>query len=146
MAKEAIDHKKEDSQESPIPPELTEVLDAVPNEEQRKMLKVMVSSQFSMMGRISPEFEISKKVTSDHITAMLQTNHEAMTNSFKENGRKSWMRLAYAVIGCTFVIVVIVLLKDNPEVMKEVLKIGMTAIVSLAGGFGIGYYQRGKDD
>lgn len=102
-------------------------------------------SQFSMISRISPEAEVSKKVTSEHITTMLNTQDKAMEHTFQDNKEKRWFSMGLAVLACVMLIVVILLLKDNPDMMEKIITIVLSALLGGAGGYGFGFF-RGKND
>ena len=64
----------ENDQDDDLPSEMTEVLNGLP-ETQRREVTRMMSAGFSMISRTSPEGEIAKKITAEHITSMLETQN-----------------------------------------------------------------------
>lgn len=133
------------NQENQLPDEISEMLEGVPEPKRQNLVRVM-EAQFSMISRVSPEIEISKKITGDHITTMLQNQNKAMDLQHKDQ----WQRmLFYGFIVLILLIAVfgiIFLLKDIPEIMERVLTVLVTAIISGLGGYGIGSRKRNGDD
>ena len=69
---------------------------------------------------------------------MLDTDAKAMEHSFKD---KAQLRIFYGVMAVLVAIVLLLLvqlLKDNPEAMEKILTIVLTALVSGSGGYGLG--------
>ena len=120
-----------------LPEDISQVLEGLPNEKRATIERTIVS-QFAMISsRSSPELEISKKITSDHITKLLETQSKGMDYSFKDEKNKRWFYLGLIALVSAVVIALVVILKNNPEVMEKVL-IGLgSAIAGAAGGYGI---------
>lgn len=120
-----------------IPEEVVEMIDNLP-QEHRDTMRSVISTTFACMTRTSPEGEIARKITSEHIGAMIDAQKQAMQYSHEDNSKAQRNRLIYAGMGCAFVLLIILLLKDQPTIMLDVLKIGGSAIIGLLGGYGIG--------
>lgn len=134
-----------DPAESMIPEEISEVLKDVPHEA-REVLRQFMVVQSSMVSRVSPEAEVTKKVTGDHITQMLQTNDKAMEHTFKDLNHKRFFTFGSGVLGLIALIAIIMLLRDDPDLMEKVLTIVFSGGLGVAGGFGIGYVKGKKDE
>lgn len=131
----------EDDHDS-IPPEVAEVLNDLP-EPQRKEMSRMFTASFGMISRISPEGEIAKKITPDHISSMLNAQEKGMDYTYKENQHRM---IFFVVILIIVVIAIIALLKDNhSEAMTQILTALISAALGAAGGYGIGVKKRNDD-
>jgi hypothetical protein len=126
-----------------LPEEVTEILRDVKPETRKEIERIMVS-QFSMISRISPDVEVSKKITSDHITTMLNTRDKAMEHTFQDNKGKRWFSIALVFLACVVLVAIILLLKDTPDTMEKIITIVLSALLGGAGGYGIGF-SKGKD-
>jgi len=125
-----------------IPAEMAEVLNEL-SEPQRKEVTRIMSAGFSMISRTSPEGEIAKKITPDHISAMLNAQEKGMDYTFKENQNKMVFFVIILVIVVGAVITIIALLKDsNPDAMEQILIALISAALGAAGGYGIGVKKR----
>ena len=124
-------------QDNVLPEEFAEVLQKVDPQTRGQIERIMVS-QFSMVSRLSPETEVMKKVTPEHITAMISTQDEAMKRTFKENSEKRWFSIGLAAMLCGMFVFVILALKDTPDVMEKIIYAVGGVIVGGFGGYGIG--------
>ena len=122
--------------------DIAKVLEGIPTEKRQSIERLFVS-QFAMVsGRTSPEFEISKKVTSEHIGKMLDTQQQAMEFSYKDEKNKRLFYVILIVIVCAVVLGIVLILKDQPETMEKVL-IGLGGVITGAvGGYG---YRASKE-
>lgn len=134
----------EDDHDS-IPPEIAEVLKDLPEPQRKEMSRVFTAS-FGMISRISPEGEIAKKITSDHISSMLNAQEKGMDYTYKENQHRMIFFVVILIIVVIAVIAIIALLKDNhSEAMTRILTALISAALGAAGGYGIGVKKRNDD-
>lgn len=134
----------EDDHDS-IPPEMAEVLNDLP-EPQRKEMSRMITASFGMISRTSPEGEIAKKITPDHISSMLNAQEKSMDYAYRENQHRMIFFVVILAIVITAIIVIIILLKDNnSEAMTQILTALISAALGAAGGYGIGVKRRNDD-
>lgn len=124
-----------------IPEEISEVLEGVP-EEKRRMIEALFVSQTSFISRFSPEMETSKKITSEHITKLLDTDAKAMEYSYKDKTQARWFYILISFLICVVLIALVVLLKDNPTTMEKIITIVISTLVGGAGGYGLGVKNR----
>lgn len=124
-----------------LPEEISQVLEGVPPA-QREVIERFMISQVSMISRISPEIEVSKKITAEHITTMLNTQDKAMERTFRDNTQKRWYSIALVVLSCAVLIALVVLLKDIPETMEKIITIVLSGLLGGAGGYGLGVNKR----
>ncbi len=135
----------DENEHDSIPPEMAEVLDELPPEQRKEVSRMMMAS-FGMIDRISPEGEIAKKITPDHITAMLSAQEKNMDYSYRENQHRMVFFVITLVIVLAAIITIIVLLKDgHPEAMTQILTALISAALGAAGGYGIGIKKRNDD-
>lgn len=116
-----------------IPPELEQALQFVPKESRREIYGLMVSS----MTR-SPEADIAKKVTSEHISQMLETQKRSMDYSFQDNKMTKMISLIVFILTLVFIGVLIVLLKEKPDILEKILTILVSGGLGAFGGYGFG--------
>lgn len=116
---------------------IDEILDALPQEQRRIIERTMVSS-VAMITKSSPESEIANKITSEHITKMLENQEKAMDYSFKDEKYKNIFYGVIIFILLASTLCIILLLKDLPDTMERVLTVLITAVISGLGGYGIG--------
>ena len=122
--------------------EIAEVLESLPKEK-RELLEPMIFSYTSMISRVSPEIEIAKKITDQHITKILEARDKSLELEYTDNKNKRRYSFAASVLACVVVLIIILLLKDNPDVMEKVI-IGLGGVITGAlGGYG---YKSSKDN
>lgn len=126
-----------------LPPEIVEVLNELPDPQRKEVTRMIAS--FSMISRSSPEGEIAKKITPDHISTMLEAQQKGMDYTYKDRQHQKIFFVAILLIVIVAVIVIIMLLKDNPEAMMQILTALISATLGAAGGYGIGAKKRDDD-
>ena len=130
-------NKEESTDDTLDTAEIEEALDSVPPEH-RKMFERMVISSVQMRGVSTPESAVMKKITSDHITQYLDGAKQEMKNMYNEKFQKKIFIFSTMFLSMVFFIIVVVLLKDNPDVMEKVLYTVGGVIAGAFGGYGIG--------
>lgn len=118
--------------------EIEEVLESVPPEHRKVIERMMISSSVQMRSIVSPEAAVMKKITEEHISQYLHGAEIDMKNSYTEKLHKkiySFLSMLFAMI---FFIIIIVLLKDVPDVMEKVIYTVGGVIVGAFGGYGFG--------
>ncbi|WP_024348171.1 hypothetical protein [Lacrimispora indolis] len=132
----STDDEIQDDDEN-CPSDIDSVLENIPKED-RRVIKRMIGMSMQMGGSISPEVELMKKMTPEHVSDFLSTQKEAMQNSYKEKNMNKLFLFLVLLVTLVFIIVLIILLKDKPEVMEKVLFTLGGLITGLFGGYGIG--------
>lgn len=131
----------EHNPEMEMPEEFSEALESMPPEARKYVEQVMISS-VQMGGILRPENAISKKITESHITEFLDGSKLQMKEEYKEkHERKIFSGIILCVI-LIFIIGVIVLLKDTPEIMEKVLYTLTGLLAGALGGYGYGKTKR----
>ena len=143
-SKELIQHAQEkiDDTVDLDADDLFENLDDVPEEMRKEIEKLMVSS-IQMRGMISPENNISKKITEEHITQYLDGAREEMNNNYIEKKHSKIFLFLTMLISMGFFIAVIAMLKDKPDVMEKIIYTVGGIVAGAFGGYGFG--KRKKD-
>lgn len=121
-----------------------EVLEGLPREK-REIIEKTIVSQFAMVSRTSPEGEIAKKITEEHIDKLLDNQGKAMDYAHKDEVHKKIFLGFVGLVMLGAVFGVILLLKDKPEIMERILTVIVTAVVSGLGGYGVGKIRNGGD-
>ncbi len=133
------------SEHDGLPEEMAEVLNKLP-EPQRKEMTRMMTAGFSMISRTSPEGEIAKKITPEHISSMLNAQEKGLDYTYKENQHRMVFFTIVLLIVIGAIIAIIFLLRDNnSEVMTQILNALISAALGAAGGYGIGVKNRNDD-
>lgn len=123
--------------ESPEDAMLDGFLNGVP-EEHREQMKQMIVSSFQMHAESSPSLEVMKKMTPEHITGFLEASKEEMEKSYRDRNFHRLFLAVMTIVAMAFVITIIVLLKNTPDVMEKVIYAGGGLVAGLIGGYGIG--------
>ena len=123
--------------------EIFESLEDVPEEKRKVIEKLMVSS-FQMRGMISPENTISKKITEEHISQYLEGAREDMKNSYAEKKQRKIFLFLSMLISMIFFVIVIVILKDKPDIMEKIIYTLGGLVAGAFGGYGFG--KKKSDD
>lgn len=138
--KQEPDNKTEDIEN--LPKEFSEILEEVP-EEARHEVRKMIGMSMQMGGVISPQLELMKKMTAENVTEFLQGQREASNNQFRESrDNKIFLGFSLLVI-LVFVIVLVILLKEDSDVLEKILYTLGGLITGLLGGYG---YGKSKND
>ncbi len=122
--------------------ELEEVLDSVAPEHRKIIEKMMISSVQMRSIASAPEVEVMKKLTPEHISKYLDGAEEEMKNSYAEKFHKKVFTFLTMIIAMIFFIVIIVLLKETPDIMEKIVYTVGGVIAGAFGGFGLGRKQR----
>lgn len=117
----------------------------IPEEDQPEVRK-MIAMSLRMGAATSPQVEIMKKVTAEHITQMLSSREAESQRHYAEKREKKRFYLAWLVIVCIFVLAIIGLLRDHPETLEKVLYAAGGLIAGAVGGYGYGKSARNDDD
>lgn len=109
-----------------------EVLDAIPVEDRSRIKSIISQTMISsVMKRNNP---ISEKVTTEHITKLIENSNVQDERDRKERKSEKNYQIIFLLIGLVFIGFLIVFLKDDKELLYKVI----IAIISFVGGFGIG--------
>lgn len=107
-------------------------------EEDRPEIRKMIGMSMQMGRVISPEMEIMKKMTPEHVTEFLETQKQAMQNEFKESKDTKIFLVVVLILFLAFIIALVVLLKDKPDILEKVLYTLGGLIAGIFGGYGFG--------
>ncbi len=140
IKEEAVENKEE---ESIIDPEVEAVLETIPPKE-RKVIEQHMFSMVQMRGVASPETAVMKKITEEHISKYLDGAELEMKNSYTEKFQKKVFTFLTMLFAMIFFIVIIILLKDKPDIMEKVLYAVGGVIAGAFGGYGLGKNHNGE--
>lgn len=126
-----------DVEVSDMPEMFSEILEGVPPEQRKHVSQMMVSAV--QMGSIgNPSSVISKKLTEEHISEYLAGSREEMQKSYQEKRDRKIFSFLIALLGVAFILVLIVLLKDKPEILEKIVYTVGGIIAGAFGGYGYG--------
>jgi hypothetical protein len=146
MADNELKNIEEDSAEnkdggSIMDPEVEAALENIPPKD-RRVIEQHMFSMIQMRSSVpSPETAVMKKITEEHISKYLDGAELEMKNSYAEKFQKKVFTFLTMLIAMIFFIVIIVLLKDKPDIMEKVLYAVGGVIAGAFGGYGLGKKQ-----
>lgn len=123
--------------------QLEEVLESVPPQHRKAIEKMMISSSIQMRSIASPESVVMKKLTPEHISKYLDGAELEMKNAYAEKFHKKIFIFSSMIIAMVFFIIIIVLLKDTPDIMGKIIYTVGGVVIGAFGGYGFG---KNKDD
>ena len=124
--------------------ELDELLEAVPEEHRNSIKELMVSSASFQMGGMFPSPNpIAKKITEEHITQYLEGSKVDMENRYAEKKHQKVFLFLSMLLAMVFFIIVIILLKENPDVMEKIIYTAGGLVAGAFGGYGLGKNKSG---
>lgn len=130
---------KLNDEENDISKEIESIIDSEDiSTEEKHTIKKMVGMSMQMGGVISPQLELMKKMTPDHITEFLEGQREATRCQFKESRDSKIFCGFILLVALSFIIVLIVLLRDIPETMEKVIYAAGGFAAGIVGGYGFG--------
>ncbi len=118
--------------------ELEDVLESVPPEHRKVIERMMISSSIQMRSISSPETAVMKKLTQDHISKYLDGAELEMKNSYAEKFHRKVFTFLTMIVAMAFFIFLVILLKDNPDVMEKIIYIVGGVVIGAFGGYGFG--------
>lgn len=128
-----------------IPEHITKLLNDVPPEDRKHIERTLIQS-FGMVGHMSPESAIMKKITSDHITKYLDASGENMKLGFKDRTQNRIYTSFLIIISLIFFVVLIYALKDNPSLLQNIIYSVVGLVAGAFGGYGYSQHKHGSDD
>ena len=137
------DEHENESADNAMSKELDNILEGIPKEERHEE-KRMIGMSMQLGGIMSPQMELMKKMTPEHVATFLESQREATHFQFQEKRDNKIFSVIVLCAVMVFVPVIIVLLKDKPEVMEKVLYAAGGLVAGCIGGYGYGKTK--KDD
>lgn len=118
-----------------MPPQIGQILQMVP-EERRAEAYSSIFQLFAM--ERSPEADVAKKITSEHIDKLLDHQNKSMEYSYKDSQQTKFIYFVVFLVTAILVVFIIVFMKDNPEMLEKILTIIGSAGLGAFGGYGVG--------
>jgi len=97
-----------------------------------------------MMKSGPPENPIDKHITSEHITQNLKLDEKAMDHNNDERKRKFWLTIILAIISVVVLAFVVVMFRDEPEILIPILTLMFGGGLGFGGGYGFGKSKRAE--
>ncbi len=144
MAENELQSRAETNLEDISNDDFERALESVP-EENRRIIERFVFSSIQMRDVSSPESFVMKQITPEHITKYLDGAEQEMKNSYKEQSQRKIFTLITVLAIMAFLIAIIIILKDNPDVMEKIIYAAGGVIAGAFGGYGLGI-EKGKKD
>ena len=110
--------------------------------------QIIKKLEFGMMGvsHLSQENEVAKKINETHITNYLDGAREQMHNDYKERHEKKIFTVILVSLALIFFIVIIILLKNTPDILEKIIYSVASLIAGAFGGYGLGKRNSQNDD
>lgn len=143
----AEEERKELSQYSAeeLPPEVEQIIDEMPEEHQAQA-RQMFSVHTAMMMRTSPQAEMMKKLSPETLDKMIENEGKAAEMEFKDRKSARWTTTILVLIGAIFLLVLVYFLKEDTDVLKEIVVPFVTLLAGALGGYGFGYSKGKKSE
>lgn len=95
-------------------------------------------SMLNMSASNHLENPIVKKITEEHISSFLDASKQNMELEYKDKKQNKVFVGSIILAVMIFIIVLIILLKDSPELMEKIICIFVGLITGVIGGYGFG--------
>ena len=99
---------------------------------------IEMSQVMATLSQISSGTDFSDKITTEHITRYLDGAEQNMTLAFEEKKHSKYFILALAIIVSIVFIILVVILKDKPDVLEKLIYSVGGLFTGFAGGYGLG--------
>ena len=99
---------------------------------------IEMSQVMATLSQISSGTDFSDKITTEHITRYLDGAEKNMTLAFEEKKHSKYFILALAIIVSIVFIILVVILKDKPDVLEKLIYSVGGLFTGFAGGYGLG--------
>lgn len=99
---------------------------------------IEMSQVMATLSQISSGTDFSDKITTEHITKYLDGAEKNMTLAFEEKKHSKYFILALAIIVSIVFIILVVILKDKPDVLEKFIYSVGGLFTGFAGGYGLG--------
>ncbi len=109
-----------------------EIYENIPEEDRDRIESIV--SQTLISGVMRQNHPLSEKITPEHITKLIDNSEARDVRDYQERKSNRWYHLAVLVISLVFLAFLIIFLKEDKELLYKVI----IAIISFAGGFGVG--------
>lgn len=133
-----IDSNAEIAATEELPDEVAEALKDIPEAQKRTIEEHMFSFMQMRSSVSSPETEVMKKLTSEHLTTYMDIMREDMHKGYEEKKHNRIISVIVLTLIMVFIIAVIIILKSNPDVMEKVIYAAGGLIAGSIGGYGLG--------
>jgi len=125
--------------------EKLDVLDEMP-----KQVQFMQRTMMAIMERTS-ESSVANKITEKHIEQMLDIQRSGVDNQrlgmelqVKDNDRNRLLALAVVLAILALAALVLILYKDQPDMVQKIIIPAITFIAGAGGGYGLGKSKRAE--
>lgn len=123
--------------------DLENILDEIPEEHRKKIERTIIESSVMMRGMVHPENAIMNKIYEEHITEYLAGARKEMENSFAEKKQNKVFIFLTLLITLVFFCIIILLLRDDSEVMEKIIYALIGLAAGAFGGYGVGKNRAG---
>lgn len=128
-----------------LPQDLEEFLEGVP-EDKREPINRMIGMSMQMSRVVTPEAELMRKMTPDNIDNFLEGQKKAQEYDYKEGIANKFFYSFIIVVVLAFIVGLVILLKNKPDLLEKVLCTVGGLITGLLGGYGFGRSKNTNND
>ena len=133
------DDSNQNWNENGVPAEIADMLHDLPEPSRRQIIS-MFSMQSSMIR--SPENDVAKKLTPEHLNKMLEIDYANMEKSYQDKKESRTMYLIVFILSIIFIGFVIVFLKNDKDLLEKLITILVSGGFGVFGGYGLGKSRR----
>lgn len=126
--------------------EFEELINNIPEDVKEEIVESITSIRSTQQMSIPPEALIMTKINENHISEFLAASKENMQNSYVEKKQNKIFMGFLILLAMIFVILIILLLRDQPEVMEKIIYIILGFLGGAAGGYGFGKHKKDNED
>lgn len=125
---------------------IAEILKDVPPENRKHVEKTLQTTIEMVGGRLSPEFSVAKKITSEHISKYLDDSGTNMKLGYKERHQNKIFIFSLVVVALIFFLALILLLRDKPDLLENIIYTVGGFVAGAFGGYGMGKHKGHNDN
>lgn len=118
--------------------EIEQLLNDIPEDVKEEIVEGITAIRKTQSMSFPPEALVMTKVNEEHISEFLAASRENMRKSYEEKRNNKFFLSFLILVALAFVITIIVLLKDQPQIMEKIIYIFLGFLGGVAGGYGLG--------
>lgn len=122
-------------------------MEALPEEEKEKLMSIMFSQEMGMMSRmVSSGNPMAEKINEAHIDKVLGIAEKKTDQEYNLTIQGRRTSLIIIIVVMIFVIALVFILKDNGDLLMNLLQMFIPAVLGFAGGYGVKSFQDKKEE
>lgn len=132
---------KDIEEENDIEKVVDHMMEGVPEEDKHDFKKMVAMSM--QMGMVSsPGAELMKKMTPENVSEFIRAEERSDERKLKKDSYAMILKAFFALLAAIFVLIIIYMLKGQPDLLEKVIPPLITLVAGALGGYGVGKSQR----